>query len=123
MHFIKVLHFVVVIPHNVVDCRLRFLNRISRLVNRHLVLLGRLRVLGQIQLFDGVIHLNGVRGDLPTCNSDLAVTQDQLLDFLLHQIPRRDHCERVVGVLLLRSLLRDLLRDFLRDLLSLPVDS
>ena len=42
--------------HNVVDGRLRFLNRFSGLVNRDLVLLGRLRVPRQIQFLDGVDH-------------------------------------------------------------------
>ena len=56
--FRQVRRFVEVIPHNVVDGRLRFLNHFSGHVNRDLVLLGRLRVLGQIQLLDGVIHLH-----------------------------------------------------------------
>ena len=110
--------------HNVVDGRLRFLNRFSGLVNRGLVLLGRLRVLGQIQFLDGVIHLQDFR-DISTISiSDLTVTQDQLLDALLHRIQRRDHFERVVKVLL-GVLLRNLLRDFLRDFLPVgpPVGS
>ena len=83
MHFIKVRHFVVVKPHNVVDGRLRFLNRFSGLVNRDLVLLGGFRVLGQIQFLDGVTHLHDVRDDLASSISDLAAAQDQLLDILL----------------------------------------
>ena len=116
MHFVRVRHFVVVIPHNVDDGRLRCLNRFSGLVNRDLVHLGRPRVLGQIQFFYGVLHLHYVRDDLATCISDLAVTQDQLLDLLIRQIQSLDHFERVVGVLL-AVLLRDLLRDFLVGLL------
>ena len=83
MHFIRVRRFVVVIPRNVVDGRLRFLNRFSGLVNHDLVLLGRFHLLGQIQLHDGVVHLHDVRDDLASSLSDLAVTQDQLLDILL----------------------------------------
>ena len=81
--------------HYVVDGRLRFLNRFSGLVNRDLVLLGRFRVLGQIKFLDGVVHLHDISDDLAT--SDLAVTQDQLLDILSHQIQRLDHFERVVA--------------------------
>ena len=109
--------------HNVVDGRLRFLNRFSGLVNRGLVLLGRLRVLGQIQFLDGVIHLHDFRDVSATSISDLTVTQDQLLDALLHRIQRRDHFERVVKVLLgvlLRNLLRDFLWDLLWDFLLVP---
>ena len=104
-------HFVVVIHPNVVDGRLRFLSRFSGPVNRDRVLLGRLRVLGQIQFLDGVIHLHDVKDDLAASISDLAVTQGQPLDTLLHQVQRRDHFERVVGMLL-GVLLRNLLRDF-----------
>ena len=104
-------HFVVVIHPNVVDGRLRSLSRFSGTVNRDRVLLGRLRVLGQIQFLDGVVHLHDVRDDLAASISDLAVTQGQPLDTLLHQVQRRDHFERVVGMLL-GVLLRDLLRDF-----------
>ena len=74
-----------VIHHNVVDGRLRFPNRFSGPFNRDLVRLGRLRVRGQSQFLDGVFHLHDVRDDL-AASSDLAVTQDQLLDTLLHQI-------------------------------------
>ena len=95
-----------VIHPNVVDGRLRFLNRFSGPVNRDLVLLGRLRVLGQTQFLNGVIHLHDVRDDLAASISDLAVTQDQHLDTPLHQIQRRDHFEPVVGMLL-GVLLRD----------------
>ena len=55
-----------------------FLNKI---VNRDLVLLGRLRVLGQNQFLDDILPLHDDRDDLTTCISDLAVTQDQLLDY------------------------------------------
>ena len=116
MHFVRVRHFVVVIHHNVVDSRLRFLNRFSGLVNRGLVLLGRPRVLGQIQFLDGVIHLHDFRDVSTTSISDFTVTQDQLLHALLHRIQRRDHFERAVKGLL-EVLLRNLLRDFLRDFL------
>ena len=60
--------------------------------------------------------------------SDLAVTQDQLLDILLKFSVVRlvsgvsDHFEHVVGVLL-GVLLRNLLLDLLRDFLWLPVGS
>ena len=54
MNFVRVRHFVEVIHHNVVDGRLRFLKRFSGLVNRDLVLLGRLRVLEPIQFHDFV---------------------------------------------------------------------
>ena len=113
VHFVRVRHVVVVMHHNVVDGRLRFLNRFSGLVNRDLVLLGRLRVLGHIRFVDGVLHLRDFRDVLATSMSDL---RSQLLGILIHQIQRLDHFERVVGLLLgvlLRSLLRDLLRDFL----------
>ena len=65
-----------VIHHNVVDGRLRFPNRFSGLVNRDLVFLGRLRVLGQIQFL-----LPDIRDDLATSIGDIAVTQDQLLRY------------------------------------------
>ena len=81
-----------VIPHNVVDGRLRFLNRFRRLRHRDLVLLGGFHVLGQIQLHDGVVHLHDVRNDLESSISDLAVTQDQFLDILHHQIRRDEIC-------------------------------
>ena len=103
-------HFGVVIHHSVVDGRLRFLNRFSGLVNRDLVLLGRFRVLGQIRILDGVLHLRDSCDALATSISDL---RGQLLGLLIHQIQRLDHFERVVG-LLLGVLLRNLLRDFLR---------
>ena len=93
MHFVRVRRFVVVIPHNVLDGRLRFLNRFSGLVNRDVVLLGRFRVLGQIQLHDGVIHLHDFREVLATSISDL---RGQLLGILIHQIQRLDHFERVL---------------------------
>ena len=83
MHFVRVRHFVVVIHQNVVDGRLRSLNRFSGLVNRDLVVLGRLRVLGQIQFLDGVLHLHDFRDDLAISISELAVTQDQGLDRLV----------------------------------------
>ena len=123
MHFVTVRQFVVVIAHSVVDGRLRFLNCFSGFVNRDLVHLGRLRVLGQIQFLDSVLHLHDISDDLATCIGALAVTQDQLLDILIHQIQRLDHFERVIGVLLgilLRNLFRDLLRDFLWDFLLVP---
>ena len=75
MHIIKVRCFVVVIHHKVVDGRVRFLNLFSGLVNRGLVLLGSLRVLGQIQFLGGVTHLHDVHDDLATTIRDLAVTQ------------------------------------------------
>ena len=75
-----------------------FFNLFSGLDNRDLVLHGGFRVLGEILFLDGVIHLHDVRDDLAASISDFAVTQDQLLDILLHQIQRRDHFERVVGV-------------------------
>ena len=62
-----------------------FPNRFRGPFNRDLVLLGRLRVRGQSQFLDGVFHLHDVRDDLAASISDLAVTQDQLLDTLLHQ--------------------------------------
>ena len=64
------------IPHNVVNGRLRFLNRFSGLVNRDLIHLGRLRVLGQIQFLDGVLHVHDFCDVLATSISDL---RDQLL--------------------------------------------
>ena len=89
--FVRVRRFVVVMHHSVVDGRLRFLNRFSGLVNRGLVLRGRLRVLGQIRFLDGVLHLRDV---LATSISDL---RGQLLGKLIHHIQRLDHFERVVG--------------------------
>ena len=89
--FVWVRRFVVVTHHSVVDGRLRFLNRFSGLVNRGLVLRGRLRVLGQIRFLDGVLHLRDV---LATSISDL---RGQLLGKLIHHIQRLDHFERVVG--------------------------
>ena len=72
-----------VIHHNVVDGRPRFLNCFSGLVNRDLVLLGGFRVLGQIQFLDGVLHLHDIRDVLASSISDLAVAPDQPLDILL----------------------------------------
>ena len=115
-----------VIHRNVVDDRLRFLNRFSGPANHDLVLLGRLSVLGQIQFSHGVIHLHDVRDDLATSMSDLAVSENQHLDTLLHRIQRLrpasevgDHFERVVGELL-GVLLQNLLRDLLRDVWLVP---
>ena len=79
VHFVILRRFVVVIHHNVVDGRLRFLNRFNGL-------------LGQIQFLDCVLHLRDVRDDLPASISGLAVTQDQILDILLHQIRRPEIC-------------------------------
>ena len=101
---LRVRHFVVVIHHNVVDGRPHFLKNFSGLVNRDLVLLGRFRCLGQIRYLDGVIHLHDVLDDLAASINDFAVTWDQLLEKLLHQIQRCDHFERVRLGVLLRNL-------------------
>ena len=66
--------------------------RFSWLVNSDLVLLWRLRVLGQIQFLDGVLNVHDVRDDLEAKISDLAVTQDPLLDILLRQIRHAEIC-------------------------------
>ena len=94
VHVVRVRHVgvVFVIRRKVVDGRLRFLDLFSGPANRHLVLLGRLRVLGQVLFLHGVNHLHDVRDDLATSISDLAVSQDQLLDTLLHQVQRRETC-------------------------------
>ena len=72
--------------NNVVDGRLRFPNLSSGLVNRDLVLLGRLRVLGQIHSTMVSFAFTMSAMTWPASIRDLAVTHHHLLDILLHQI-------------------------------------
>ena len=112
--------------NNVVDGRLRFPNLSSGLVNRDLVLLGRLRVLGLIH--STMVSFAFTMSAMTTSIRDLAVTHHHLLDILLHQIQCPeiyfwcDHFERVVGVLL-GGLARNLSGSLARLPAGLPVGS
>ena len=113
-----------VIHHNVVDGRLRFAEPFRR-TRQSLVLyfLEDFVFLGKSNSLMVSFTFTIFRDVSATSVSDFTVTQDQLLDALLHRIQRRDHFERAVKVLLgvlLRNLLRDFLRDFLWDLLLVP---
>ena len=90
--------------------------------------LQRIRVLGQIQFLDGVIHLHDVSDDLASVTSQSPKTNFLIscsikFNVLIFVSGVSDHFEHVVGVLLgvlLRNLFVDLLRDFLWDFLLVP---
>ena len=102
--------------------RLRFLNLFSGSVNRDVVLLERLRVLGQIQSLDGAIHLHDVRDDLQSAPLTSQSPKTNFLiscsiNFIVLRLASGviDTFEHVVGVLL-----GVLLRNFLWNFLLVP---
>ena len=123
VHFVKVRHFVVVTEHKVVDGRLRFLNLFSGRFNRDFVLVGRLRVLEQIQdssMVSFTFTMSAMIWQPASVTSQSPKTSFLISCSIKFSVLRfvsgvGDHFVHVVGVLLgvlLRNLLLDLLRDF-----------
>ena len=114
MHFMRVRRFVVVIPHNVVDGRLRFLNRFRRLVIVILYFLEGFMFLGKSN--STMVSFTFTMSAM-TWNPASVISQSPKINFLTS-------CSIKFGVMRFVSRVSDLLRnpllDLLRDFLSVP---